>query len=454
MARGNTKSLWLSFALVTAVAMLGMPARGVAQNCNGFRIQQVGGVSINADGVLAQPDSPITKEMREQIRKEVREAAAELNRPVTLRKISLRAIEEAVAKSDKNVTFQLPEEIRFLAGIQRIQYILVYPDLNDIVLAGPGEGWKIDERANIVGQTTGRPVLQLEDLMVALRSVQNARQGGISVSIDPTPEGRQQFDKFMRAQKKFSPAALDGMEKAMGAQQVTIKGVPATSRFARLLTASDYKMKRIAMKLEDSPLAELPSYLDMMKKERVNVTNMMPRWWMACNYEPIAKSEDGLAWELRGPGVKVLTEDEVIGADGGIAATGKANPVAQKWSNLMTDHYDELSAKEPVFGELRNLMDFSVIAALIAKEGLLEKAHVSIPTLQGANSKLQPVSWPAPKTVATQCSFIKRDREYIITASGGVDINSWQVADKTVISREIGQTRQKAASSAKGLWWN
>jgi hypothetical protein len=451
----NANRFLASFLALIATLALFAPDRAAAQNCNGFRVQQVGGISISPEGVLALPDSPITKEMREQIRKEVREAAAELNKKVSLRKISLRAIEEAVAKSDKNVTFQLPEEIRFLAGIQRIQYILVYPEQNDIVLAGPGEGWKIDERANIVGQTTGRPVLQLEDLVVALRSVENARNGAISVSIDPTAEGRQQFEKYIRSQKTFAPAVLNGIEKALGAQQVTITGVPATSRFARLLTASDYKMKRIAMKLEESPLPELPSYLDMMKKEKVKLTNMMPRWWMACNYEPIAKSEDGLAWEIRGPGVKVLTEDEVVGADGGVAGTGKTSPVAQKWSNLMTEHYDELSLKEPVFGDLRNLMDLSVVAALIAKEKLLEKAHVAVPTLQGANSKLQPVSWPAPKTVATQCSFIKRDREYIITASGGVDINSWGVADKTVTSAEVGQTRQKAtAATGAGLWWN
>src|SRR5439155_3963598 len=130
-------------------------------------------------------------------------------------------------------------------------------------------------------------------------------------------------------------------------------------------------------------------------------------WWMACNYEPLAKSEDGLAWELRGPGVKVLTEDEIIGADGGVTGTGKVSPVAQKWANLMTEHYDELSAKEPVFVELRNLMDACVIAALISKEGLLEKAQLDIPTLRGTDSKLELVSWPQPKTVATQCSFLK-----------------------------------------------
>ena len=40
---------------------------------------------------------------------------------------------------------------------------------------------------------------------------------------------------------------------------------------------------------------------------------MMPRWWLACDYEPLARSEDGLAWELRGNGVQAKTEDSLVG---------------------------------------------------------------------------------------------------------------------------------------------
>jgi hypothetical protein len=443
----------LRLASVASVVMLAVSAASWAGLIS--RPPAVGGVAINAEGVLTQADAAITKELREELHKALGPVPAELNQPVELRKISLRAIEDALAKSGKNNAYEIPEEIRYLAGIQRIQYVFVDPENHDLILAGPGEGWRVDERANLVGVTTGRPVLRLEDLIVALRSVDNARQGGITVSIDPSDEGRRQFEQYMQQQKAFSPAVLDGIQKALGPQQITITGVPATSRFARTLAVSDYKMKRIAMKLEASPLRELPSFLDLMKVQRAKLTNMMPRWWMACNYEPLAKSEDGLAWELRGPGVKVLTEDEIIGAAGGTTGTGKANPVAQKWADLMTEHYDELAAKEPVFGELRNLMDLCVVAALISKEGLLQKAQLELPTLRGTQSRVELVSWPAPKTVDTQCSFIKRDREYIITASGGVEINSWEVASKAVASPEVGQVRQQAIRRPAGnLWWN
>src|SRR4029453_19321280 len=95
---------------------------------------------------------------------------------------------------------------------------------------------------------------------------------------------------------------------------------------------------------------------------------LRPRWWLACDYEPLGRSEDGLAFELRGRGVKCLTEEEVVAAGGRREGTGKINPAAQKWADTMTSHYDELSAKETAFGELRNVMDMCVIAALIAKE--------------------------------------------------------------------------------------
>jgi hypothetical protein len=435
-------------------AGLALAVTSVTWAGNNGRIAQVGGVSINTEGVVGQVDIQARKDLRDLRLKEFQPVPSGLNQPVELRKISLRAIEQAVTESGKNLASELPDEIRFLAGIQRIQFVFIYPEQNDIVLAGPGEGWKIDDRGNYVGVTTGRPVLRLEDLVVALRTVENARQGGITVSIDPTAEGRQQFDRYMRTQKTFNPAVLPGIEKALGTQEITIAGIPATSHFASVLVASDVRMKRIAMKLEASPVKGLPSFLDLLQKGG-KLDNMMPRWWLACNYEPLAKSEDGLAWELRGTGVKVMTEEESIGADGSVTGTGKVDPLAQKFSDLMTEKFDELSVQEPIFGELRNLMDVSVIAALISKENLLAKAGLELPTLLGQNDKLQLFAGPAPKSVATQCSFVKRSREFLITASGGVDITSWQVASKSVTDQAVKQVREHAAAKTSGnVWWN
>ena len=67
-----------------------------------------------------------------------------------------------------------PAELILLGGLQEIRYIFVYPEQKDIVLVGPAEGWKVDERGNIVGKTTGRPVMNLDDLVIALRAAAGA----------------------------------------------------------------------------------------------------------------------------------------------------------------------------------------------------------------------------------------------------------------------------------------
>ena len=78
-------------------------------------------------------------------------------------------------------------------------------------------------------------------------------------------------------------------------------GVPDTSHFARVMVAADYRMKRLAMELRAGPdprSAELPGD-DAGQRPRA-CSNMLPRWWLAPDYEPILRDADGLAWELRG----------------------------------------------------------------------------------------------------------------------------------------------------------
>ncbi len=435
------------FTLVCCTAWAG-------NNNNGFG-NQVGGVSISAEGAIANADPLVLRQINELLTADFQGPDAKLKKPVELRKISLKAIEQALREHGQQTCRSLPEEIKYLAGMQRIQFVLLYPETNDIVLAGPGEGWKLDGKGNTVGVTTGRPVLNLEDLLVAFRTVEAARQGQLSCSIDPTGEGRQRYEQLMSTQKTFNAAIIPAIEKAFGDQKITVSGAPDTSHFACVLVAADYKMKRIGMKLEPSPVKGLVSFIDMAP---ARLDNLMPRWWMACNYEPLGRSEDGLAWELRGQGVKVLTEDEFVNnAAGTVRGSGKASPVAQKWSDQFTEKYDELAAKEPVFGELRNVMDMCVIAALFAKENLTAKAKCELPQLTSVSGRNSLDKWNAPQKVATQISALKKGNNWIITASGGVSINSWEAADKAEVRPAISTTRANAkpsAGAAETMWWN
>jgi len=423
---------------------------------NNFRNSSVGGVSINVEGVVGPPSDGARRLFLEQLRRDVKSPDGALKAPVELRMVSLRGLEAACEDAIKNNMGQLPDEVKFLAGLQRIQYVFVYPEENDIVLAGPGEGWRVSDDATVVGITTGRPVLHLDDFLVALRTVHEARRGGISVSIDPTAEGNRNLQELFDSQRgrplNPTPQFEAAVKQAFGPQMVTLTGVPETSHFARVLVAADYRMKRLAMNLEKSPVRGFGSYLDMIKTSRV-AGDVNPRWWMACNYDPMAASEDKLAWELRGPGVKVMTEDEFVTEDGTVAATGRTSAAAKRWADNMTSKYDELSAADPVFGELRNLMDMCVVAALIEKERLGEVAGCSLPLLIGASSELGLEEWNAAKKISPEVSFLRTRNAWIVTASGGVQIESWQVASRMDIDSNVSLVRKRALPNGKSLWW-
>jgi len=425
---------------------------------NIFNNRAVGGVAVSPDGVLSVPAQADRRLVRDELMKVIGKPSAELNQPVGLRMISLRGLEAAIQDARTNGAGAVPDEVRYLAGIQRIQYVLVYPEENDIVLAGPGEGWKVDESGNVVGVTTGLPVIRLDDLVVAFRTSEDARtkqKGGITCSIDPTEQGLKQFEQIVKqAGGQMQAGVVQALEKAMGPQKISVTGIPERSHFARVLVASDYRMKRYAMELEKSPVPGIPSFVGMLKSKKGLVENMLPRWWLACNYEPLAKSEDGMAWELRGPGVKVMTEDDFV-EGGKVKRSGKSSPIAQQWADALTAKYAALSVKDPVFGELRNVMDLCVIAALIQREDLLGQVNLQLPNIMSEKDGMELERFNAPKQVSTQCSVTKSGRDYIITASGGVDVDSWSVVENAKADPSVGQIRTKAASKdGKAWWWN
>ncbi len=118
----------------------------------------------------------------------------------------------------------------------------------------------------------------------------------------------------------------------------------------------------------------------------------------------------------------------------------------------MTDKFTELSAREPIFGQVRNLMDLCVAAALIEKEELVAQASCDLGLLADANSPLTIEKWEVPKTVATESSFVKTAKGVLITASGGVQIESWEVAANTEVVNQIKHQRETAAAHVGSSW--
>ena len=434
-------------AAAVAIAAIGFATSRVEAQF-GFRNPSVGGVKIDTDGVVSNPQVSELKQLQAAWQKGLEQVPADLEKWTEVRFVSLKQLESEIAAA-RSAGKPHPDAVRYMAGLQRVRYVLVYPDKQDIVLAGPAEGWRIDSLGNVVGATSGRPVLTLDDLMVALRVAESSNRSGISCSIDPTPEGLQRMQQISRqlSARNGPQGAARQMEEAVGLQTVTVTGVPPTSHFARVIVAADFRMKRLAMNMEPAPVDGMPSFLSMLK--RGGSQNSMPRFWLAPKYEPLRRDNDGLAWEIRGQAVRCLTEQEFLNSSGQKERATKPDPVAQKWVDTFTAKFEELASEDSSFGQLRNVMDLAVVGALLAKEGLLDKSGLQVPNLMGE----QPLDeYPAPRSVPSQASFVKAGRNWVVSVSGGVQIFPWQVADRTEVSKDLASTRPQHPAVKSWYW--
>ncbi|MEM1224774.1 MAG: DUF1598 domain-containing protein [Planctomycetota bacterium] len=417
----------------------------------------VGGVMIAPDGRVRAATAKEQKEMASIIAGAVGQPAGELAEATDRRVVSLKKLQQAINEAQQTGGRTNPE-VEFLAGLQRVQYVIVDESNQDILLAGPAEPWTLKADGSVVGRVSGQSVMRLEDLMSAFRSVETAREvGGIRCSIEPTADGRQRLQQYLsrvRLGPGQNPKFLEaGMREAFGPQQILIDGVAKDSRLARTLVAADFEMKRIAMGLVDSPVPGLPSYLEMARNTR-QTAGQNPRWWMACDYEPIARNDTGDVWKLSGPGVKTMTEQDITQADGSTVGAGRTDQLAQDWADKMTERYEMLSKSKPIFRDLRNVMDMVVVATLIRQQDLDQVSGLDLAVLRGETGGVESIEFNMPKSLEPQCSFVRGNVGWTVTASGGVDVNAFLVVQDQVRDPSLGTLVADRRRESARWWWN
>jgi hypothetical protein len=422
----------------------------------GFGGQAVGGISIDTEGMIRRLDPKVSAELAAERRAAI--AAMEAGGgKAPLRKVSLARLVEAVERCSRSGE-PLPLDLLFMGGLEKITHLFVDPDGHDIILAGPADAAIIDDAGTVLAAQSGRPLLRLEDFIVALRSIDGVRSGGVRCSIDPSPEGVAKLQRYLRSLKGIGndpDATLRSMEDVLGPQTVSVGGVPADSRFAHVLVAADYSMKRIGMGLEPSGVEALPSYVSMIPAGGTSGATL-PRFWLEATYEPIVRDADELAWQIKGRGMKCMTESDML-AKGGTIERGRApaDAIAAQWCGAMTAHYDELARRQPVFAELVNCVDLAVVAALIQARQLDSRAGIDLAPLRDAG-RLSLPTYETPATVSTVASGLKKGSRWIVTASGGVQFQPWQFATQTTESDEACASRVAALETrpADRWWWD
>ncbi len=307
-------------------------------------------------------------------------ANTDVHTPAALRKVSLSRLEKQVQlrlASGRRPT----DEMLTLGGLEKIKYVFVYPETGDVVIAGPAGPWRSDEEGRVVSQTSGRPVVQLDDLVVVLRHLMHSAQGQFGCSINPREDALAKTKEFLDESAK-SPLKegtrsrwLKQLRDRMGKQDIVVEGVDPRTRVAQVLVEADYRMKLVGMGLEPGVLG-VRSYLDLVQVPRGEAPPPLDvlRWWFTLNDQDIRASEGHDAFELAGHGVRVQSENELLSALGQRVHTGKSEPLNQQFAQSFTEHFAALAAKYPVYADLENIFDLSLVGALIKSQDLAGRA--------------------------------------------------------------------------------
>lgn len=439
------------------------------------------GVRVDARGVLQQ----LLKQEQTGSLEALRAASAtgkqreDVRQSSPLRKVSLTRLEKYVQL--RQAAGRGPTEaMQVLAGLQRVKYVFVYPESGDIVVAGPAGDWYTGLENRIVSTETGQPVLRLDDLVVVLRQMTGDGDTKFGCLIVPRQEALARLKAYLDQPGNNTRSGgrkewVEQLRSRLGTQAIEVYGLDPQTRAARVMVEADYRMKLVGMGLEEG-VPGVESYLDLIKIPagppiRRDIGDAPPmgappmgvlRWWFTLNYQAVLASKDRQAFGIRGQGVKVLSENELLTAEGQRVHTGESEPLNRQFAQSFTEHFPELCKKYPVYADLRNICDLALVGALIRSEDLSGQAGWHL-TCFGSPEQYQVALGPAPKEVETVANYrVIRSGNQIHTlagVSGGVRVDPAGLvsAGAIEVDRYGVLGGQRAAAGPRELppdaWW-
>lgn len=390
----------------------------------------VGGIRIDAEGLVSAiaplKETPAAAKKR-MAAYEKSSLAELLGVSSESRRVSLRQLDELLASTLK-AGGEIPPELKYLAGVTRIDYIVIDRENNDLAIVGPAEGFAPDTQGRMRGINSGRPVLNLEDLLVAWRAVETDHTS-VTCSIDPTPEGITAFNAFASQNQVAKPNTVgklfDTMAKRLGRQVISVNGVPKDTHFGVVLVEADLRMKRIALGKDPSQVKGVTSQLQFQRSGG----STLSRWWFTPLYDSIEANEDRSLYRLSGQRLQLLAQDEFTNAQGNRSKAPFTKQGSNQFARQFTDHFPELAVSHPVFAELQNLFDWMVVCTLIRNHQLDESIHWK-PAVLGNSTQLPTQVFPAPDGVDA-VAMTNRVGQTVFGLVGGVELNAREIVLQT-----------------------
>ncbi len=428
------------------------------------------GVAVDADGVLRRVSA--VDPTGELARQRAAEALTNLDRDVAkrslLRKVSLTRLERIMRERLADGR-GIDDVMNHLAGLTRLEYVFCYPESGDIVVAGPAEAWGEAPSGRMLGIESGRPVLELQDLVVALRAFPpgaDKKKPFIYCSIDPTDDGLSRMHQFLHelggrignpaqnpGQEQF---IVEGLRERLGMQIITVGGISPKTHFAQVMVEADYRMKLIGIGLEIPPV-RLTSYVERANPAAV-ARNALQRWYFVPDYQCVRVSDDSLAMKLEGQGVRLVGENEVVANDGSRSRAAKGNRASDAFVNAFTKVYPKLAERAPVYAQLRNCIDMAVAAAFIQHQDYYGLVSWK-PAVFHDESAYPVETLNAPQQVESAVNSLWKGNTLVTPIGGGVQMRPTEAISSTnLLDDEESKVHQARAAIdlsklAPDQWW-
>ena len=461
---------WMAVAIVFSVLFLELSRFSIlsAQDDN-FRpattVQlPVFGVAVDPEGVLQHKQFAAAggQIFVERARAALAVMDQDLAKKSPMRKVSLNRLLAAVQLELANEQ-PLPDDMLKLAGLQRIEYVFAFPDLNDVIIAGPAEGWIENAGGRAVGITSGNAVVLLEDLLTALRTYSEKEKldTWVGCSIGTTKEGRARLAELRKEiparvrpaqEAELAAKVVPAIEEALGNAVVTSFGIQPKTNMERVMLEADYRMKLIAIGREPAPI-KMPVFIDKLKGAP---KDNFQRWWFTPNYKCVEMAKDKLSLRIDGQGVQLGTEAYRTNQKGQLQKlTTKPLRAARLYSESFTKKYPEIAKAAPVFGQLRNSIDLLVIANYLFRESIFEKVGLSTELL--LDEKRLPVATGSQVNEAKCMANAQWNRNTMVAPSGGVCVLAAEAFRESNLlktdEKKLAEAADEAREAVSGHWW-
>ncbi len=281
--------------------------------------------------------------------------------------VSLRRLAERLQACQGNGS--CPRSLHELDGLRVIDGYVVDPADGDVVLVGR-RGDKL-------------PPLVVEDFAVALRNAwaRYAERRGNTIiyshpgcSIDPDPMVMRELNGIAaRVMTGDGTVQKEWDRVCKKPQDVRVMGMPFHSHFAKVLVQADYDMKSQVDGSDPLQISGLESITQMtLAQIRRDVEadrpisiplSSMNRFWFYPGKNAWEEG-DGVVLIRESP-VTLLSSQTFVNAKNQVVDAVERDPIAEKFAERFTQHFDEVADRRPIYRQLEGLFRFVALAKIL-----------------------------------------------------------------------------------------